>query len=498
MIHKNDFSIFGTRESFEIAARWTKDSEPRSRLPQREGWSAGDLRIIAGGQILTANTFNGKAKNHLSWYLAPVVEWLITNWTYLFHEERYNWPDKTGNPAAVATLSAMERTIGSDDEEGQKEYSNIQEWWRRHAFRASDSSAIYPDIVFRRIDDDIEISWHSRQPAYAPEGFALKLLPGYIRLPVASVAEPLWKFLKWATCSPEVEDQSDKEIISDFQSRLAQIKEVPLSSLELIYINNEVRRVYEKACTAVNWESDSRLLDTAPVITALDSSVLMFGGLNVQIGEKDAIELMKVLSSKRGGEEHPALTRLVMNPNVNAWTLPYDEGYELAYDLRDDLGIEADEIFVDIHGILKVLNIEITELKFETDSIRGIAIAGDGYSPAIIVNTNSFYNRNEAGKRFTLAHELCHILYDRTRARKISHVSGQWAPARTEKRANAFAVMFLASTTALRKSFTSAKDDDIHALAEQVSLGTSALIEHLFNINLIGDTERELLRQRCH
>jgi Zn-dependent peptidase ImmA (M78 family) len=498
MTHKSNFSSFGHPEQFEIAARWTTDIEPRSSLPEREGWSTADLRIVVGGQVLTANKFNGRAQNHLSWYLLPVIEWLMDNWTYLFHEENYGWPDKSGHSAAVATLIAMERTIGADDESGQKAYANVQAWWQRHAFRASDSSAIYPDVFFRRIDDDIEISWLARQPAYAPEGFALRLAPGSIRLPVEPVASAMWNFLEWATHPGSVGRDQDKDVVTYLQGKLDCLRRTPLSQLELTYINSRVRGIFESARREVGWELDISGMDSVPAIVALDSSVLMFGGLNVEISERDAIILMKALNRARNGKENPALTELLMDPTPSSWIAPHEEGYQLAADLRDDIGIDSDEIHVDIDSVVKNLDIEVTELALDTGTIRGVAIAGRGYSPTILINTSSIYNCNDVGKRFTLAHELCHILYDRTRAKKISHVSGPWASARIEKRANAFAVMFLASREALRIAFTTPSEEGVRYLAERVGLGTSALIEHLYNLDLIGDTERESLKQQYH
>ena len=34
-----------------------------------------------------------------------------------------------------------------------------------------------------------------------------------------------------------------------------------------------------------------------------------------------------------------------------------------------------------------------------------------------------YFNSNDSGKRFTIAHELCHVLFDRTRARRVAHAS---------------------------------------------------------------------------
>ena len=138
----NEFTSFGSPDLFEISARWTHDTEPRDRLPLESGWSTGDLQITVGRQILTARTFNNSDEGYISWYLSPVLDWLISQWTPIFHEEKYAWPDRTGAPAAIATLTALNRSISFTDEAELDEYSDVQSWWKRHALRAADSSAL--------------------------------------------------------------------------------------------------------------------------------------------------------------------------------------------------------------------------------------------------------------------------------------------------------------------------------------------------------------------
>lgn len=491
----NDFIHFGSPGLFEIAARWSKDAEPRDRLPLDEGWSTGDLRITVGHQVLTEHKFRGEFRDHLSWYLSPVVDWLVRHWTWLFHEECYAWPDKSGQPAAIATFSALERTIASFDETERKAYQAIHAWWSRHALRASDSSAIYPDIYFRRVADDIEISWLARQPEHAPDGFFLALVPGYALLPVCAVAGPLWQFLEWATQSAPVTNDVDQAVVERLNERLEQLQQTPASQLEMRYVGEHMQRLLAEARNAIGFASDRKLAAAVPAIESLDSAVLMFGGLNIDITKSDLLRLMYFLAGQRGGAESSVLAGLVMNPESEAWSRPYEDGYRLAEDARDDIGIEPDQICVDIEAILASLGITVLEDAFETSSIRGVAVAGKGFAPAILVNTSSFYNNNEAGKRFTLTHELCHILYDRTRARKVSHLSGPWASARIEKRANAFAAMFLAPTSAIRRKLTDTSPGAVRALAKEVGMGFTGLLEHLYNVDLINDAEREQLRQ---
>lgn len=491
----NDLICFGSPDQFEIAARWSEDPEPRNRLPLAEGWSTGELRVTVGRQVLTEHRFRDELNPCLSWYLSPVIDWLVHNWTWLFHEESFAWLEKSGQPAAVATLSALERTITATDDRDREAYQVIHAWWGRHALRAADSSAIYPDIYFRRIADDIEISWLARQPEYAPDDFFLTLAPGYALLPVSAVAKPLWQFLEWATRTAPVTNDADQAIVADLKTRFARLRETPISQLEQRYVGEKVQRLLDELRKSVGFITDRKLADDLPVIESFDSAVLMFGGLNVDLGASDMQCLMGFLAGQQGQIESDALSGLVQNPESEAWSRPYEEGYRLAEDCREELGIDPDHILVDMGDVLARLEIKVQEDALETSAIRGVAIAGEGFAPAILVNTTSFYNNNEVGKRFTLAHELCHILFDRTRAKKLSHLSGPWASARTEKRANAFAAMFLAPPSVIRGRLADINLEAIRKLAGEVGMGVTALVEHLYNVDLINDAEREQLRQ---
>jgi Zn-dependent peptidase ImmA (M78 family) len=490
----SEFISFGSPDRFEIAARWSTDREQREHLPLEEGWSTADLRITVGNQVLTERRFASQSQDYLSWYLSPIINWLTASWTWLFHEEGYAWTDKTGGPTAVATLSALERTIASSNPTDRDLYRLTQAWWSRHALRAADSSALYPDIYFRRMADDIEISWLDRQPAYAPDGFVLTLLPGYALLPVRAVAEPLWQFLEWATHSAPVENDRDGAIVESLREQFTNLKRIPFNTLELRHVGERVQALIEKARLAVGFTHEIEVVDDIPVIESLDSAVLMFGGINVDIEEPDVMRLVTFLAKQQGGVESDEVKALTMNPGNDPWLQPYEEGYRLAEEVRDELGIEPDQLRIDITRVLEELKIRVEDVELDTDSIRGVAVAGKGFSPAILVNKKSPYNVSDAGRRFTLAHELCHIIFDRTRAKKLSHLSGPWASTRTEKRANAFAAMFLASASAISRSLANSSESEVRRLAKNVGVGFSALVEHLYNVDLIGDAERERLR----
>lgn len=490
----NEFQRFGSPDLFEIALRWSKDEEERDVTPFTGGWSMGDLKITVGRQALTARRFGEAHRDCISWYVYPLLEWFIQNWTWIFHEESYAWDEKAGMPAAPASVAALSQYIGSSDNDERTSYRDIHSWWKRHALRSADSSALYPDICFRRVEDDVEISWSARQPQFAPEKMSLVLAPGFATLTVDAVAKPVWDFLAWSLKTAPVVTHQDQEDLDALSRRLQRLKRTPLKELESKYLNGRLNELLLAAAKEVGWENESIRLTPIPVIASLDVAVLMFGGLTPSIGSRDAIQLLKFLKRYQSQSETEELLRLVDDRPFNPSLAPYQDGYELAEDVRDELNISSTEPEVNIKALLRKLGISVEERRLDTDSIRGIAIAGLNFKSAILVNTTSPFNKTAEGRKFTMAHELCHILFDRTRARKLSHVSGTWTTARVEKRANAFAAMFLASRYAVKRTFNGATVEAIAAQAKVLGLGYSSLVEHLCNLGLIDEGDRQKLR----
>jgi hypothetical protein len=60
---------------------------------------------------------------------------------------------RPGFTAEVA--EAAEVVLGS-------RFETWRAWWRRHALRAGAAGGLVPNVLFRRIGDDIEVSWLNR------------------------------------------------------------------------------------------------------------------------------------------------------------------------------------------------------------------------------------------------------------------------------------------------------------------------------------------------
>ena len=126
---------------------------------------------------------------------------------------------------------------------------------------------------------------------------------------------------------------------------------------------------------------------------------------------------------------------------------PWSQGYEPAEEVHErfDSAFEQDD-GVDMEGLIESLGVRIGTLELSDADVRGASIAGPQHRLGILVNARHGSNESEAGYRFTLAHELRHLLFDRERGQTLAVASGPWAPLVIEQRTNAFAAMSLMPT----------------------------------------------------
>lgn len=499
----NDFVRFGRPDRFSLAVRWTEDSEPRARRPAGFGWSMGDLRIDVAGQSITRSRRGegDQTQWHVGWYLLPFFEWLADGWIQLLHEEDFSWTEKTSAPALVACRRALDRWIGDPDEAGRRAFREVQTWYRRHALRASAEGGLFPDLFIRRFLDDIELSWSPQPPLFAPERFFFDTEPGTARLPVADVAEPLWQALNWAVETAPVADEADRAAVERLAAKITRLRETPASALVAPYVRPGLLATAQAALARIGARAE-RLLDDirdqdVPAIKSFSPAVAMFGGVTPDLGGEDVEAIAALLASRVDVPEDAALVDLVAPRADLPLGVPHEDGYEFAADLLEDLGEPGAAGFVDIREILRRLGIEIQETRLATGTIRGVALAGAGFGPTIMVNMASAYNAAEDGRRFTLAHELCHILFDRGRARRVTIASGPWVAPGIEKRANAFAAYFLMPARLVRKLLRAegrVEPTDIGTVAGALRVSETALVEHAYNLDLIGEWDRERLR----
>lgn len=121
---------------------------------------------------------------------------------------------------------------------------------------------------------------------------------------------------------------------------------------------------------------------------------------------------------------------------------PYDQGYSVADWLRVTIGAVS-RAPIDPEKLLERWGVQIQRIKLGTDAVDAVASWGPIHGPVVIVNTSGLHNRSHEGMRATFAHEIAHLLLDRTTALPLAEVLGGRAVGNTEERARAFAAQLL-------------------------------------------------------
>ncbi len=321
-------------------------------------------------------------------------------------------------------------------------------------------------------------------------------------MPVRAVAKPIWQALQWSRRWAE-EYQAGmpvgfREDMDALVARVAELDSLQAESLAGRYMPigmvEATRKAFERVSRLDLFDSDGQ--GDIPVVERFSPAVAMFGGVSPELGFADVERLRDSLVSAHGGRDSDRLAALVSDREGEPLGVPYRDGQRFATDLLDQIEFpRPGEDCINIEAICDHLGIGVADLRLETDSIRGAAFAGEGFSPRVLVNPTHPFNGNESGRRFTLAHELCHVLFDRAHARRIAHASGDWAAPGVEQRANAFAAYLLMPRELVVGALGSGDSVEVHRVAAQLKVNQSALIPHMFNLGVIDSAQRDRLRQ---
>jgi Zn-dependent peptidase ImmA (M78 family) len=492
---------YGDRAKFFMQMEFVRDPEPDTAPPE-ESASWGRLQIWAGGRNLCLHYVDGLPQESVTWQLLPVLEWLAKDWDYLLHEQRYPTRNVAG-PAGIAL-----RSLNSPENfEGPKGWNrlaakDVDDWTRRHSLLMHRNGGIFPDVWLRRLSSQIEISWTADHPPGAPRGFRFNNGDGNLLLTPHDVAEPLYAVLKEASAalsSALPQSARLKKLVEQVDAikdgRRADLRVSILAALGRTPVE---WRTHWKELSKAIWKQYKRngpLIsdflnpqgNNGIVVGGECAAALMFGSACPDLKTEDALFLAGLLLAQ---EETPddALLRHARNEPLDPHRPPWKQGYALAQEWTVEEREPDNRNAVDIESHLERQGVVVKKLELSDSSIGAVSMARKGKRPIIAVNWSNPRNKSPRGRRFTLAHELCHLLYDRNRGVDFHFVSGEWAPIEIEKRANAFAAGLLMAdelvlAAAREKNITLAKLDGskLTALARQLDVSPSALDHHLAN-----------------
>jgi len=477
--------------------------------------SWGSLRIWVDGLDICAHTVGGESDESVHWYLLPLIEWLTEHWDPLLHEERLPVPGRFATAAEAMTVEPP-LPIGVDEERHYAALDEWQAWWRRHALESAADGGLFPRVFLRRWGDQIEVSWRSYGLVGAPEGFRFAAPLGRAQYPAGEIAKVLH----------EVAMEAANELVRRHptSARAAAVRDALVDVAQEDRASDRLRWLVgltaERA--AGIWDVAGRLLESAAqrtrdallgpdsrdlVIEGSPHLVALFGSVAPDVSSEDVTTLTRMMldfyaerNLAPGPEEDDGwrgLQRALID--IVAPTVPdYEQGNRLAEFATAEFDVD-DEQPVDVRAILEQERIRVEDVELSDRGIRGVSLAGPGHWPACLVNVNYQFGHSEQIKRFTMAHELCHLLFDRWRARRLAVASGPWAPQDIERRANAFAAAFLMPRPLLDRAAYEvdapyASVDWLVQMATIANTSALATLERLANLGLLPEFKRDALR----
>jgi len=162
---------------------------------------------------------------------------------------------------------------------------------------------------------------------------------------------------------------------------------------------------------------------------------------------------------------------------------PWGEGAKFAAALRKALGL-ATRVIPSMRDMIAELLPCVSVLYADLGACgpAGLSFADPLRGPAIVLNTKG-KNTNPCVRRFSLAHELCHLLVDWNRHQPLVAVSGYLTDSHLEqeRRANAFAVRLLCPPSVIKKVSRDLPDPKAIRLLASYGLPYAALRLYLRN-----------------
>jgi len=501
----------GDTSRFAMSVAFQSDPDQGTGTTREEALSWGGIAIWVEGQNLCMHREGDAVVDYAHWYLLPIFEWFSACWDYLLHEERL--PLQVAGENSWKSLQATAKSPPASDEDQQEAWEvEWQRWWLRHSLLAGRQGGLYPDIMFRRWRDLVEISWGHRRLAGQPEFFQFLTSEGFVRLPVAHVAQPIYAVVRQAMDYLVSLDPDSRRFLtlresleslghrSHTTTRLAllagigaTVEEQEKGWDEIINRNNKKPVDALKATFSVGIE------DTDLYLARSCQAALMFGSMSPSIDRDDAVALASKLIDLYSPEgESPQLKGLVRDEVIgDSRKQPWAQGYRLAEDLLEELSLPSDhDEWIDVERVYASLGIQSDVFFLKDRGIRAVSVAGPEHRPSTLLNPNHPTFQGTPGKRFTLAHELCHILYDRSYGAMLAIASGPWAPSDVEARANAFAAMLLMPTELVRRlgrALTAPMNSiaGVQEMADKMRTSFKATLEHLKNLSFLSPTEHD-------
>ncbi|MDI7134228.1 ImmA/IrrE family metallo-endopeptidase [Pseudomonas aeruginosa] len=408
--------IFMTKSALDGGLKIEFTPLPASaELPPNLAW--GKCLLLINNIPVWSEEVDGQAERAVEWSWIDLLEGLGRIWPWLILEESYPIPISPEHPGLIER-EILRRWSGMSDTEVEAEEDLMFDFLHRHNLSLLLRGISLPPLFFIREGNEFLI-WS-------------QALPGPVRLDFKDALQVLTQFGDYLYSI--VKDSNDSRALlamkywSEKDLKLAKSGlaiRTGMSPEELIQIF-PIDVIQEAANDSVN---DCEIYAAA----RMTSGRLEFSAQAEIIRKISSLE--KVTT--------PILDHLSETvPNAETFGLKgYEQGYGLAAWLRQKLSLGDGK--VNPEELLASWGVVIQQMEM-TDFVSAVAVWGERHGPAVVLNSKrNARSATKHGRLTTLAHEICHLLYDRSRSLPVADVLGGLGPKFAEQRANAFAAEFL-------------------------------------------------------
>lgn len=508
----------GNTSEFALDLALVDDPDPVEFLDEDVRASWGTISIWAGGANLCSLNGRTWSEDGSHWYLLGLTEWFVDQWVPLLHEERLplvNSSDDAARGAVRGARAAEIAAIVSDDYDSAESW---QDWKYRHSLRSAEPEALLPDLYLRRFGDNLELSVGAAPLPGADTGARFPRV-ATIRIPVVSAALVIHGALSnlIGELCRRIPDSERLRTVREGLSALLAPKGDDAAALSWLAGIGDEPVGFEEMWARV----DANLSETArhrarelssnyrppemPSLVMSTPFTVLYGSLAPDLGSEDVTALYEsALTAPRHSQARNELVKMHEEIRSDSTALLSETSGEQGSALGDlfystFVATRGYNAPVAIEAFLAELGVGVQDIEIRDSSIRGLSILASDATVGIVVNESYRGNRTSAVRRFTLAHELAHLVLDQGFSRELIVASGPWAPVEIEKRANAFAAALLMPTAVMGRVRAELPDgvdsrDGVSALAKALDVSFSALVNRLQNLGLLSFDEAETYR----
>lgn len=490
----------------KLAFEFLFSEDPDKESPSDVAASWGRLRIWVAGRNLTSGvSASGQVLDAVECPLLPIVKWFVGVWDPLFHQERL--PRPKGTTSARWHARALASAPLLDDDALDRLLDERSLWWNHHGLGAALPGFRIPDVHFRRLGDCVEISWNDHEWRSVPGGVRSTVEPGVAVIPVDEVCTVVETWCQQvldgvkSSCDVSEELTALRTLRAPSRARLRLQLSAGLDHLQ--DVASHIRRLAGVSDGAIDATVDKLLdasLDAAGNLYAKYTvPVMLFRSANPALSEQDLFHLYSMLEQL---EEDEATSFVRCRAPADCPLEPDDatqDGYERALALRARLGIPPDAPLSNPFDLERVvladLGIAVHDITLDDRGVEGVALWRPQRRPLIAINSTGQFSGKRWGRRMTLAHELCHLVHDGSPDLGLGLASNPWAPRMLERRANAFAAMFIAPQAAIERSLGPQplrwEPDDLSRAMGELGVGATTLCRHLQNLGMVSAEQSE-------